>query len=255
MRRSILLPFLIGAGIHVQACSCYGPPTFCGVLNPPYPEPEWWLPDAVVLAVPVDHYYYAADMLVVQAFAGPLQANDTVRVWGDNGGLCRLAATWDLGDTLVLALKATDFMGNTIWNPDFPPDLEQPGEYMISICGVYLLDYEAGQVLGPITEQVEQSMPLEEFMTAAQQCALSTGVAESDGGSGLLVRTLNGTPVLEWSGPTSGLLLHVYDGQGRVLLRREWDGTAFTLAHLAAGSYVVEVRRAGERQARRLMLT
>ena len=58
MIRTILPGFLALTATSAMACSCFGPNTFCGVLNPPYEEPQWWLPDAVVMVVPIQQYHY-----------------------------------------------------------------------------------------------------------------------------------------------------------------------------------------------------
>lgn len=251
MRRiTILLTFLTSSAVSF-ACSCFGPNTFCGVLNPPYEEPEWWIPEAVVMAIPLQQYYYGIDVVIVQVFQGEMN-NDTVRVWGDNGALCRLFTGWTEGDTLILGIDQTDLQGNTIVNPEYPPDLEREGDYMISGCGVYLLDWENNQVEGWIDSPEDQTMSLEEFETMVEQCTLANGIGDGPQVDPIVVRTVGAVPCIEWRAAGGPLDLVVNDAQGRAVLRKRWDGAALTLDGLAPGAYLVEVRRGEHRFVRKV---
>lgn len=203
------------------------------------------------MAIPLEQYYYGIDIVIVQTFQGEV-SNDTLRLWGDNGALCRLYAGWPAGDTLILGINRTDLAGNTIQNPEYPPNLEQEGDYMISGCGVYLLDYQQGNVRGAIDEPTMQTMSLEAFVQQIHECSIITRVAESPTVDPLLVRTLGNSPCLEWNGSGSTMDLVVNDAQGRTVVRRRWDGSAFTLGGLAPGAYVVEVMRGGDRFVRKV---
>lgn len=253
MARTLLAFFFLAAFTQAHACSCFGPNTFCGVLNPPYENPEWWLPDAVVMAVPLQQYHYGMDVLIVQVFQGEMD-NDTVRVWGDNGALCRLYTGWAAGDTLILGLHRCDLAGNTIQNPDYPPDLEREEDYMISGCGVYLLDFNNGMVSGPIDQPVPQTIALEAFTQLIGNCALPNQVTEHPGTDPLLVRSGAGALVLEWRGAHHASELAVCDTQGSVLVHRRWNGSAFALEQLATGAYLVEVWSGAERTIRKVMV-
>ncbi len=85
------LAFLVSMLFHsgAQACSCFGPQSFCGTLDPPYEQPEWWIPDAVVLGVKLSSMAHGMDVLILNSFSGELHPGDTVTVWGDTGNLCR----------------------------------------------------------------------------------------------------------------------------------------------------------------------
>ncbi|MBL7950385.1 MAG: hypothetical protein JNM62_01590 [Flavobacteriales bacterium] len=251
MRRIITLSTFVAGTSIATACSCFGPNTFCGVLNPPYEEPEWWIPDAVVMAIPLQQHYYGIDVVIVQVFQGEMN-NDTVRVWGDNGALCRLYTGWNQGDTLILGLDRTDLMGNTVVNSEYPPDLEREEDYMISGCGVYLLDFEGGLVVGHIDEPVEQTMSLEDFTAMVEQCTLANGIGDGPQVDPIVVRTLGAVPSIEWRATSGPLDLVVNDSQGRAVFRKRWDGTALMLDGLAPGAYVVEVRRGTDRFVRKL---
>lgn len=253
MRRTLTLLVFLTSLQATFACSCFGPNTFCEVLNPPYENPEFWIPDAVVMAVPLQQYHYGIDLLIVRVFQGEMN-NDTVRVWGDNGALCRLYTGWNAGDTLVLGLDRTDLMGNEIHNPEYPADLERPEDYMISGCGVYLLDLEDNQVEGWISAPQDQTMTLEAFEDIINLCALGNSISDSPGVDPILVRSLNGIPNIEWRTAGSPLDLVVHDAQGRSVLRRQWDGSTLPLEGLATGTYCVEVLRNGDRHVRKVVV-
>ncbi|HOY28123.1 MAG TPA: T9SS type A sorting domain-containing protein [Flavobacteriales bacterium] len=253
MIRPVLHTLMALSTSSAIACSCFGPNTFCGVLNPPYEEPQPWLPDAVVLAVPLQQYHYGIDMVIVQVFQGEVN-NDTVRVWGDNGALCRLYAGWPAGDTLVLGIQHCDLLGNMIQNPEYPPDLEREEDYMISACGVYALDFLNGNVRGYVDQPFMQTFTLQGFSDLIANCALANGLSEQAGVDPLLIQS-NGGPVgLEWQGSSSPMELTVFDTQGRAVIRRRWDGRYLVLEALKAGSYLVEVRNGSERVVRKVMV-
>jgi hypothetical protein len=125
----------------------------------------------VVMVRKTSDYYYGMKVELIQHISGEAVA-DTFTVWGDNGALCRLYTGWADGDTIILALHHTDMMGNVIM-AGYPPDLEQPGDYHISVCGVYALDVENGMVTGSINAQGMQSMPLAQFLQ--QPCLAVVG--------------------------------------------------------------------------------
>lgn len=251
MHRIFTLLVVLAQSAIISACSCFGPNTFCGVLDPPYEDPQWWIPDVVVMAVPVQHHYYGVDVAIIQVFHGEMNS-DTVRVWGDNGALCRLYTGWAEGDTLILALHLTDLMGNEIVNSAYPPDLEREGDYMISGCGVYLLDLENNQVKGSIDAPEEQTMSLAGFGDLIEQCALANGVGQLVQVDPVLIRTIGATPCVEWRMAGGSLLLSVSDAQGRSILRERWNGSLLALDGLAPGTYVVEILDGSTRYVRRV---
>ncbi|HPF89037.1 MAG: T9SS type A sorting domain-containing protein [Flavobacteriales bacterium] len=251
--RVLFLVLMTAAFLPGRACSCFGPDTFCGVLNPPYAQPEWWLPDAVVLAVPVLHEHYGMDVAILQVFQGLVNA-DTVRVWGDNGALCRLYTSWALGDTIILGLHQCDLAGNSIQNPEYPPDLERPAHYMISACGVYMLDVAGGQVIGPIAAPMLQTMSLEGFAQLIGQCALANGVDQFPVVDPLVVRVQDGALLLEWNGaepPSEWLLL---DASGRTVRQERWTGHATGVGDLPRGLYLIILDGRSGRMTRRVVI-
>lgn len=210
------------------------PGTFCETM-----EPEWYEPHIAVLGVKLNEVYYGMNVKILQVFHGDAEVGDTITVWGDNGALCRwYVGTWADGDTVVWGLHETDFLGNEI-TAGFPPDLEQPGDYHISICGTYWLPYTNGMITGPIAPGVT-SATVVQFWPAIVNC-LATGISENLGAGGLLIVDGEGAPWLSLREPVMSQL-SITDASGRNVLTRNWDGMPLQLRGMAAGAYVVQVR-------------
>lgn len=176
---TLLIPALLALASNALACSCFGPQTFCETLNPQppqFPEPQWWIPSDIVLAVKLGDYQYGADMKVVQVFSGDLEPNQTIRVWGDCGLLCRHYVNGGaVGDTVLWSLQPCDLSGNGPCGTNF----EDPDDYQLSICGVYWLDYADGIVSGSLLlEGWAESISLSTFNELVNGC-LPTSVEES----------------------------------------------------------------------------
>lgn len=233
---------LLSAG---SACSCFGPQTFCGTLNPQppqFPDPQWWVPSDIILAVKLGDYQYAADVKVIQVFQGDLLVDDQIRVWGDCGLLCRHYVNGNIGDTVLWAIQHCDLMGNGLCGTNY----ESPDDYHLSICGVYVLGYENGVVSGPLTEEgVEQQVTIPAFQALVDGC-LSTGVPQLIAPNELKVRYTAEGPIIELA-DVEGAVLSVFDAQGRTLLRRAWNGSPFRIEGLAPGVFAVQVTRADQR--------
>jgi hypothetical protein len=217
------------------ACSCFGPGSFCETLDPPQPEPQWWTPDAVVLGVKVGAEAHGMDVRVLQVFSGSAQADDTLRVWGDTGLLCRMYAdSWEIGDTVVWGFRYTDQMGGTI---------EQPGDFLISICGTYWLEYEQGIVSGPIVSEDPTSMTIDEFMLLVDGC-LTTSLAEMTSEAGAMITVADGILEVSTSGHWADLkYVRVSDLSGRLVAADRFTGPRGSLPMHGVSSavFVVEV--------------
>ena len=214
------------------------------------PNPEWWQPDAVILGVKLDDYQHGMDVKVVQSFSGALVADDTVRVWGDCGLLCRhYPSTWNVGDTVVWALRFTDMAGNTLCGTNF----EQAGDYMISVCGTYWLEYDNGIVAGQITAELQQSMTLLQFIQAVEGCG-AMGLNEVGRVDGLTVAYEGNVPVISMRSLQGEAELNVADAAGRCVRARGWDGEQLPLQGLSSGPYLIRVEQAGRRTVQRVMV-
>lgn len=239
---------------QVVACSCFGPQTFCETLNPQppqFPEPQWWTPDAIVLVVKLADVEYGADVKVVQCFFGELQVEQVVRVWGDCGLLCRHYVNGPAnGDTLLWAIKHTDLMGNGLCGTNF----EQPQDWALSICGVYWLNYDNGIVSGPLTvEGANESITLQEFVDLVNGC-LPTGVQETAAHGSVELRYVDGKPVISCAELMNGAELLIMDVQGRIELRRAWNGQPLPLDNSVPGVYIVQVEEGGRKWVRKMVV-
>lgn len=243
MIRTLLLAVTITISSVTYACSCFGPRTFCSTLDPDpvqFPDPDWWIPSDVILAVKLGDYEYAADMKVVQVFSGTLQVDDEIRVWGDCGLLCRHYVNGFVGDTVLWAVQPTNFMGNGLCMSNF----EEEGDYQLSICGIYLLGYDNGVVSGPLTqENVVQTATLQQFQLLVDNCALTTTVQPAPQPKPFRVAYAGGVPVIELAPGTARL--EVLDQLGRVVLDRGNNGSPVRLEGLGHGVYVVRITREG----------
>lgn len=253
MKKLLLLAVLastIAAG-SARACSCFGNDSYCESL-----APGWFMnPEATAMVVKLSTYHYGITVKVVQTFGGTTLPNDTLTVWGDNGALCRIYLDGiPDGDTIIFGLNQTDFMGNVVWNSQYPPDLEEPGDYMVSVCGVYALNYDNGMVNGWITAPMVQSMSLADFDAVVSGCTIGVGVEEEEASDPLLVRYDGGVPVIELLGNSGTTELRVLNACGQVALWRSGMNGPCHLGALAVGSYLVDVRRDGKRWARKVVV-
>ncbi len=247
----LFLPFALAASHTVLACSCFGPQTFCETLNPQppqFPDPEWWVPSDIILAVKLGDHEYAADVKVLQVFSGNLQVADQIRVWGDCGLLRRHYVTGNVGDTVLWAIQHCDLMGNGSCGTSF----EDPADYQLSVCGIYWLNYGNGIVSGPLfTAGAEESVTVAEFGALVNGC-LSTGIPASVDADPLTVRYVDGKPTIEMIPGPSDLVL--FDQQGRLVFRRAWNGSPLRLEGLVPGAFTVQASRGGLRWNRKLII-
>jgi hypothetical protein len=219
------------------ACSCFGPETFCGTLVPPYPEPQWWIPDAIVLGIKTEQSAHGMDVEVLETLMGEPQVGEIIRVWGDCGLLCRhYPGAWQNGDTVVWALKYTDLAGNGACGTS----LEQEGEYMLSICGTYFLNYSNGMVSGPIAEGVEL-LPYDEFGQFISTCMAMALPAEL--GLGKVTAWCDGNHIILQPLGEDALAYELYDLQGRMITqgRTSVSTTYIPVGTLSAGIHVLKV--------------
>lgn len=233
-----------------KACDCFGNNSYCETLSPT------WLvnPSTTVLAEKLDDYFYGIHVKIVQVIAGEVLPSDTLLVWGDNGGLCRVNLNgFAIGDTVVFGLNHCDLWGNTI-TAGFPPDLEHLEDYQVSVCGIYWLNYVNGNVQGQITGPVFQNMPLDAFIEVVQNCSAANAINEVGPRDPLLVRYVAGVPVLERPGQSGPMALLVVDAQGRMVLRRAWNGQTLPFSSVAPGVYTARVSIGGEHWTRKILV-
>jgi hypothetical protein len=150
------------------------------------------------------------DVRVIETLSGVPQAEDVLRVWGDCGLLCRVYPdAWEIGDTVIWALKYTDLMGNGMCGTE----LEQEGEWMISVCGTYYLDYQGGVVTGAIAEGVSE-LPYGDFLQFMSSC-LATSIPEAQEEIPVEVSIIGMDLVFKVNGPIDGMSYDLYDAAGK----------------------------------------
>lgn len=219
--RTVIILISLFLSPAVWACTCFGPQNFCETVDTSHVEP-----DVIVLTTKLSDIHYGMQVKVVQVFGGNANVGDTLMVWGDNGALCRWpTGAWAVGDTSVFALHNSDLTGNWIVNPNYPPNLEQPGDYHISACGLYVLNYSGGMVTGQIDPSTT-TMDVSTFASFVDGCftPVPQGVDEFvladisvvQQGDQLLVNTGSAVP--------SGLSLLVYTAAGKLV--KQMDVTA-----------------------------
>lgn len=249
--RSFLLLAATMALSTAHACSCFGNNSYCETLSPGWPSN----PDATALVVKLGDIHYGIQVKVLHVFGDGTTNNDTITVWGDQGILCRHYLNGiAVGDTLVMGLNITDLSGNMFPNQEYPPDLEDPEDYMLSICGVHAMDYVNGQVYGWITGPAMEIMSMTDFDDLVRSCSIGTGMDERMVDEPLSVVYHEGRPVVQFRNTQDALTLHVLDVQGRTVLQRNWNGSPYPVQVSAAGVYTVEVRTAAARWTRRVVV-
>jgi hypothetical protein len=143
---------IIGEASAAYPCSC----TWRGPFFVMAPQSE-----LVILGRILGYYgeergvKLAMDVEVIEIFQGKTDQRH-IRVWGDNGMLCRPYVTqFPTGTEWVLALNS----------PGSKPGYSDG--YAISICGTFYLQLDGGQVLGNIDNEKDrktyQAWPLDKF--------------------------------------------------------------------------------------------
>jgi hypothetical protein len=239
MRTPVTLAICMSFSLSM-ACSCFGPQTFCGTLNPQppqFPEPQWWVPSDIVRVVKLNSIQYGVTVRIVDSFHGSLLAGQEVRVWGDCGLLCRHYIDGVAnGDTLLWALQHCDQSGNGSCGTS----LESKGDYQLSVCGVYWLGYSDGTVSGPLfTEGATETVSLEEFQALVNGC-LPTAVQEHNETLPLQLREDATGPVITMAMP-GNFGLRLLDVAGRSVVERSWNGSPFALGDLPCGTFIIQV--------------
>jgi len=248
--RQYLLLFVLGISAlltsqQALACSCAPnlPQHFCQTqtfLDTPN------RPKTIVMAVKLNNVAHGMDMQVVDVLYGSVP--DTIRVWGDPGHLCRpYVDLIPIGDTLIMALDSLQYFY----------DVEDTGDYEISICGVYYLAFENGMVSGRVYEPQQQQMTYAAFRTMVvdEDCNPDkvTSIAETTL-EGISTLYDAGMHQLMFEGIKQPLQVNVYDVNGRLLATNKLGmyDNSIQLSHIANGVYLVEIVSGKDRKVQRV---
>jgi len=148
--KSIALIFLITliSRPFSTACTCVGPDDFCSTI-------EDQNSDLIIKGVKVSQILHGMKVEILEVLSGS-ESNDTIMVWGDDGALCRVYTDlFSVSDTIILALHYI-ITGDSI---------EQPGDYYLSVCGIYFLNVVNDSVVGYISDTTYQQMTYMDFKT------------------------------------------------------------------------------------------
>jgi len=141
----VLITFLLNSTAY--SCSCGGPYTFCETIELQTAKEEY-----IVKAVKLRDVNHGMDVEVINAYKGQIPG-ETIRVWGDNGFLCRVYTNqFIIGDTIIMNLYLVD---------EIYPGLndiggEKVGDYELSICGLHFLQVKNNNVTGNIISETQQ---------------------------------------------------------------------------------------------------
>lgn len=189
----------------------------------------------IILAQKIADYHYGMYVKLISVISGSTP-QDTILVWGDHGGLCRVfTSIFGNGDTLVLALQQCDTAGNVMVNPQYPPNLESAADYQLSICGVYHLTVNNGYVQGPVTNATLQTYPLGVFL--GNSCLTLSAGNDPHAALPQLFPNPAGD-VIRISNLPAGEVVRVYTAAGQLVLVAN-ASREIGVGELAAGVYVV----------------
>lgn len=155
MKRIILIFSIIFISRSFSiACSCSGPNDFCTTINNQGS-------DLIIKGVKVSRIFHGMKVKVLEMLSGS-ESNDTIMVWGDDGALCRVYTdNFSVSDTFILALYHTDFAHNLMSGDS----IEQPGDYHLSVCGMYFLNVVNDSVVGYISDTINRQITYMDFKT------------------------------------------------------------------------------------------
>ncbi|GJM35634.1 MAG: hypothetical protein DHS20C18_46350 [Saprospiraceae bacterium] len=135
-------------------CSCVGPPTFCETISNNANNL------LIIKGKKIADIEHGMDIQVQGIFSGT-EERSVIRVWGDNGFLCRVyPSTFEIGEEVIFALQKIE-EAYTGENPSSWQALEQVGDYILSICGTYYIRDEVE------AEEITECLGEERF-----QCAI-----------------------------------------------------------------------------------
>ncbi len=128
--------------------------------------------EVIILGEVVSYYKNSMDVQVIEVIKGT-EDRKTIRMWGDNGALCRPYVThFPIGTTWLLAISAlpTKTVGEQLKSGSEEGFISSPGnkEYAISVCGDFWLKVRREEAVGRITvdhqSKLMERVPLKEII-------------------------------------------------------------------------------------------
>lgn len=152
MRIAIIVLILISHNTFTLGCDCGGANTFCETIKSQIAPEEY-----IVKAIKLKDINHGMDVKIINSYRDVIP-KDTVRIWGDNGALCRVGTgLFEVGDTIIMNL----FVLNDI-SQNLSGEGENIGDYELSSCGKYYLKVKNNKVVGGITSEILE-IDLDEF--------------------------------------------------------------------------------------------
>ncbi len=127
-----ILPLFFAGTPMGLGCSCFGPDTFCATIEGQADNPSL----LVIKGKKIADIAHGMNVQVLEVLQGE-EDQPVIRVWGDNGFLCRVyPSTFGIGEEFIFALLRIeeDPSGENL--PDWLM-MEQKDDYIISVCGRY----------------------------------------------------------------------------------------------------------------------
>lgn len=247
-KTTLILCCIFFIQIAAHACSCSGPPTFCGVLNG-----NGWDHSHVLEATKLKDTLHGMIVLPEKVYiedSNEIVLNEPLLIWGDPGFLCReYTSQFEVGEKLVLAIKTMDYAEY---------DHEEIGDFTLSLCGLHHLRIVDGMVQGRITGD-DQSMTHEDFEVYMETEAYTNYCPELVY-SNTTINELNVVKI--FPNPTSGELtiinelgdgkieeMVIYSNKGHLVnintASRKGKTATMDLGGLASGIYFMQIRMQG----------
>jgi len=140
---ALVLLAILGLPKSAFACSCMWAGPFSKVTLGK---------ELIVLGEVMDHYKNSMEVQIIEVVKGT-EERKTIRIWGDNGALCRpYVAHFPIGTRWLFAVfPLPEKTGET--RPPWQGFASPPGrrEYAISVCGDFWLEVRGERTVGRIT--------------------------------------------------------------------------------------------------------
>ena len=129
--------------------------------------------EVIILGEVLSYHKNSMDVQVIEVIKGT-EDRKTIRIWGDNGALCRPYVThFPIGTTWLLAISAlpTKTVGEQLQSGSEEGFISSPAnkEYAISVCGEFWLKVRREEAVGRITVDHQSTLmervPLKDIIT------------------------------------------------------------------------------------------
>lgn len=129
--------------------------------------------EVIILGDVVSYYKNSMEVEIVEVIKG-IERRNRIRIWGDNGALCRpYVGLFPIGTTWLFAVSAlqTKTVGEQLKAGSEEGFISSPGnqEYAISVCGDFWLKVRHEEAVGRITvdhdSKLIERVPLKDMIT------------------------------------------------------------------------------------------